>query len=207
MKKMRMIIAIVSVAVLCCSCEGWIEVLDAVVSKENNKFPENQYWKRAYRVINNQTSQPLRVVYGFFDYGPTLPDGGEMCDYPVGVGEKVITNCCAAFREEDEVVVSNFDIYPSEKSRSQKIIIYDANRLKVLYTIDYEGMKDESLWQKDWRLNDGQHFVMGDYLEWYIIEDIERGRLYDYTFLYWTATLTDEMLAEWAERNEGGGGE
>ena len=58
-------------------------------------------------------------------------------------------------------------------------------------------LKDGSLWRSDSELN-AKKLIVDDYLEWYMIEEIERGRIDQYTFIYWTLTLTDEMLAKWA---------
>lgn len=199
MKRWLIIGCTLCMAALCTSCvKSILDIIDSELnSMEEKRKPEDQYWTRAYRVIDNQTSRPLRVVYGFFDYGPTLPDGGEMCDFGVAAGEKVITNCCSAFRDVDVVSVRNFDLYPSDKSRAQKIVIYDENRTEVVYEITYEMLKDGSLWRSDSELN-AKKLIVDDYLEWYMIEEIERGRIDQYTFIYWTLTLTDEMLAKWA---------
>jgi hypothetical protein len=89
-----------------------------------------------------------------------------------------------------------------------EIRIYDSEYQNVVYVITKEEIRQTELWTAEVseKAYDGEYLSYKEKggfapLEW-VKKFVERP-MKDGAFVYWTRTLTDEMLAEWAKQNKG----
>ncbi len=143
--------------------------------------------------IENKTSRPIEIMVERRElmHGEWIYGGSYLYDLPIG--QAIPINYTSSYANEKEFE-SKQNTQPTHID--DRVLLYDRESRELIFMMDYDFLATPGLWTARWQ----EDPVPGDYLyqrslfkekpEW--VDDDK------YTFIYWTFTLTDEHLAEYA---------
>lgn len=148
--------------------------------------------------IDNQTSRPMEAVleYRYYMQGKWNDSGSYTYDLPVGKAAPI--NYTSSYADEEE-----YNTKQNTKSNDgdgSRVLLYDKESRELIYVMDYDFLTTPGLWVARWQDDP----VPGDYLyqRGLFQDDPELANDDKFTFIYWTFTLTDEHLAEYAAQKD-----
>lgn len=146
----------------------------------------------SFREFVNNTNKDLRVEYRRY----YLSKYETLYSYEMPAGDSIQTHYCESYSTREKVEELKTTRIPGW-GKSLECVFYDAQSGDILYLMDFFKLTDPSLWTERWQ----EDPIPGDYLLSYFNGyDFSTVDYHDdwYTFIYWTFTLTDEHLAEYA---------
>ena len=161
-------------------------------------FPDREWTEPPYvsfRELINDTDKDLKVEYRRY----YINRYEILYTYELAAGDTIQTHYCETYSTKEEVEKEQTTRIPW-CGKSLECVFYDAQSGEILYLMDFFKLTNPDLWSDRWQ----EDPIPGDYLLAYFNGyDFSTVDYHDdwYTFIYWTFTLTDEHLAEYAAGN------